>query len=83
MDPAPARPEEVDSAAPESRRLAWGVAAFLVVAAWRWGGLRAADGPYFAAAAALLLAEALGLVRRAGRGPLAGAARSNIAPKRS
>lgn len=73
MDPAPARPEEIDSAAPESRRLAWGAAALLAVAAWRWGGLRAADGPYFAAAAALLLAEALGLVRRAGPGPLAGA----------
>lgn len=73
MDPAPARPEEVDSAAPESRRLAWGLAALLVVAAWRWGGLRAADGPYFAAAAAFLLLEALGLAGRAGPASLAGA----------
>ena len=60
MGSAPARPERIFPAGPDNQCLAWGVAAFLIAAAWRWGGLRAADAPYFTAAAALLLLEACG-----------------------
>lgn len=60
MGPAPARPERVFPPGPENRCLAWGLLALLIAAAWRWGGLRAADGPFFTAAAALLLLEACG-----------------------
>ena len=68
MGSAPARPERVFPAGPENRCLAWGLAALLIAAAWRWGGLRAADGPFFTAAAALLLLEACGGFGRRGIG---------------
>ena len=68
MGSAPARPERVFPAGPENRCLAWGLAALLIAAAWRWGGLRAADGPFFSAAATLLLLEACGGFGRRGTG---------------
>lgn len=68
MGSAPARPERVFPAGPENRCLAWGLAALLIAAAWRWGGLRAADGPFFSAAAAGLLIAALAFPFRSGSG---------------
>lgn len=44
--------------------LAWGVIVFLTVAAWRWGGLRRADAPYFTVAALSLCLVAYGLSAR-------------------
>ena len=60
MGSAPARPKVLSPVGPENQSLAWGLAAFLIAAAWRWGGLRAADGPFFSGAAALLLLDACG-----------------------
>jgi hypothetical protein len=48
--------------------LAWGLAALLIAVAWRWGGLRAADGPFFSAAAMLLQISALAFPGRSGSG---------------
>ena len=68
MGPALARPEGIIPAGPGNRRLAWELAAILVFAAWRWGGLHRADAPFFMALAAVLFIEALGLFSRSGPG---------------